>query len=323
MDAAVMDADLGTPDADGPDVWDADIRDADLPDGEISDADLPDGEIPDADLPDVDPPDADLPDAEPPEVGGLPAWARWDQALISVPEGTFVRGSRLPDQPADEKPQRAIAMSAFQIHRDEVSLRAWADCVDAGHCAPPSAGEGCTWPQRERAPRRPVNCVTRAQARVYCQALGGDLPTEAQWAYAARGACNQRGEAVCEQGVDDPDLPWAGVERTCRQVRSAFCLDWAEGPDPVWWRSPDGDSILGLRNMAGNVAEWVRDDYVADAYAADAEVDPFTARPGAPGVVRGGHYATVGIDGLRVADRQPADPSVPRATYGLRCVFTP
>ncbi|MFN3199192.1 MAG: formylglycine-generating enzyme family protein [Bradymonadia bacterium] len=295
------------------------LSDFDLPDIELADAEVPDGAASDAILLDGEASDAAQPDAE----ALPPPWVRWDQDRVRIPAGFFVRGSRLPVHPEREKPQRAIEMSAFEIHRDEVSLRAWADCVEAGACEVPGDGSGCTWPLRDSAPRLPVTCVSRDQARAYCVALGGDLPTEAQWEYAARGACNQRGDGVCEQGIDDPDFPWPGPELGCRQARSQLCPDWSEGPEQVWWRSPDGDSIFGVRNMGGNVAEWVLDDYVEDAYVpveGDA-LDPVVIQPGTPGIVRGGHYATPGVQALRVAHRQPADPATPRPEQGVRCAF--
>ena len=98
-------------------------------------------------------------------------------------------------------------------------------------------------------------------AKAYCQWLGNlsdkpiDLPTEAQWEYAAR----SRGEMVrfatdtgkAEAGVNMAKKPELGI------------MDFSALPQPPGSFPPNP---LGLYDMSGNAAEWVQDFYQPDYY---------------------------------------------------------
>mgnify|MGYP001524192478 FL=1 len=67
----------------------------------------------------------------------------------------------------------------------------------------------------------------------------------------------------------------------------------------------------GLRDMHGNVAEWVLDSYVPDAYgkrAGSSVKDPLVIRPGTPHIVRGGSWED-DPDRLRSAARRASTPA--------------
>ena len=105
----------------------------------------------------------------------------------------------------------------------------------------------------------PVVHVAWDDARAYAQWVGGDLPTESQWEYAARG------------GISDMPFIWGN-----EQVDSSRANIW-EGVFPT--RNDKGDGFVrtapvgsypangyGLYDMAGNVWEWCLDQYRADEY---------------------------------------------------------
>jgi hypothetical protein len=85
----------------------------------------------------------------------------------------------------------------------------------------------------------PAHSVNWKEAANCCAALGGDLPTETEWEYAARaGAANKRGLAVN-----------ANIKE--------YAVFNGKKLAPVASKRPNG---WGLYDMLGNVAEWIKDD---------------------------------------------------------------
>src|SRR6188472_1775439 len=105
--------------------------------------------------------------------------------------------------------------------------------------------------------QHPVVHVSFADALAYAQWTGKDLPTEAEWEFAARG------------GLDDVEFAW-GNELTPNGRHMANTWqgefphehrkeDGFERPPPAPAFPPTG---YGLRDMIGNVWEWTTDWYV-------------------------------------------------------------
>ena len=103
----------------------------------------------------------------------------------------------------------------------------------------------------------PVVHIAYEDAEAYAKWAGKDLPTEAEWEYAARG------------GLDGKNFTW-GDEDT--QLTKPMANTWQgefpyqnlltdkyEGTSPVGSFEPNG---FGLHDMAGNVWEWTSDWYV-------------------------------------------------------------
>jgi serine/threonine protein kinase len=97
--------------------------------------------------------------------------------------------------------ERAPPLDAFCIDAAPVTTEAYKACSDAGDCK--RAATENRWPGitateqaaddllcRERDPRahakEPMNCVDRDMARIYCEAHGARLPSEAEAAFVAR-----------------------------------------------------------------------------------------------------------------------------------------
>jgi formylglycine-generating enzyme required for sulfatase activity len=101
-------------------------------------------------------------------------------------------------------------------------------------------------------------------AQVYGKS-GYRLPTEAEWEYAA----SYDDGRPYPWGKDEPSDSLANAKHTVKNPVDVDTL-------PVGSKSPQGDSKLGIADLAGNVSEWCNDWY-NDSYAAQDTVDPVGA----------------------------------------------
>lgn len=221
------------------------------------------------------------------------------EVMAQVPAGTFMMGST--DGRDDERPVHEVTLSPYEIDKTQVSVAQYRECVEHGKCEParpcpfrPSF-PGYLLPEKEDY--YPITCVTWAQADAYCRWQGKELPTEAQWEFAARGTERRK-------------YPW-GDEVTIDKICS---------PRP--WLCPTasypaGASPFGVLNMVGNGFEWTADWH--GSYPNRPEKDPRGAREGTARVVRGG--GLWGYDfSLRGTLRGKLDPGEPGFLTSFRCV---
>jgi formylglycine-generating enzyme len=156
----------------------------------------------------------------------------------------------------------------------------------------------------------PVTNVTWYGAQAYCEALGRRLPTEAEWEYTARGAAGSL-------------YPW-GNEWNSEAANALGSVRNQDGviiarPQPVGGR-PAGASRDGVRDLAGNVAEWVADWYAPDHYltsAATRDNDPGPAS-GTERVIRGGSWNDLPFF-ARAVQRGKMPPQETSDSVGFRC----
>lgn len=184
-----------------------------------------------------------LPDA-------TPAIEHPDIEYVYVPAGTFQMGEADGE---DTTPLRGVAVSDFYLSRHEVTLAEYRPCVEAGQCRAPREGNLCVWGSTGQE-AHPINCLTWFDAAQFAAWVGGRLPSEAEWEFAARG------------GGADVQWPWGNEAPTCATVAltgpSSGC--GPGGTLPACIRVEGNVPGLGLCDMAGNVAEWLQDSYLPD-----------------------------------------------------------
>lgn len=274
------------------------------------------------------------------------------EGMIGIPGGTFVMGSPRDEKEADPDDELAhtVALHAFCIDRTEVTVRAFRRCVaDEANPKRCRAVPRTTYKTAEdRASfwnslcngavadreEHPINCVDWEMADGYCKWRGAQLPTEAQWEYAAGGPERRR-------------YPWGAAEPGAKWLNACGteCRDMAErNGQPNWEMMFDasdqwpgtaivgtiaGDtSAFGVRDMGGNLLEWVEDWYSPyDAGGPEPLQDPVRAAPpsaGAPTrVLRGGGWASSQMERVRSAYRWRALPEKRSVEWGFRCASSP
>ncbi len=210
---------------------------------------------------------------------------------VWIPPGTFTMGCSVADSECkdDEKPTHPVAIDkGFWLGQTEVTVSAWRPFA-AKHGLEPPTGDADL----------PVIDVNRQQAKDYCAATGGRLPTEAEWEYAARG-----GNPQAYYGVISA-IAW-------------YAKNSGNAPHPVGKKQPNA---FGLYDMLGNVAEWVFDRYY-DKYDLDADATgPGVEEPVAPNsfaVARGGFWQSEATS-LRVSRRSPWLRDGADIPVGFRC----
>lgn len=116
---------------------------------------------------------------------------------------------------------------------------------------------------------RPINCVTHEGAQDFCQWIGGRLPTEAEWEYAALHDGKQVRSVIYPWGNELPEMcvnaNYTDPKRDEVCVLGDLYCKTSEFPYSRSTRTDyfaKGMTPLGLSNMAGNIAEFVEDYYV-------------------------------------------------------------
>ncbi len=220
-------------------------------------------------------------------------------AMVYVPDGSFTMGSE--DGQDDEKPVHTVTLAAYWIDITEVTNGMYASCVLAGVCQAPESKSSSTRSSYYGDPGYadyPVINVNWNQAKAYCRAVGGRLPTEAEWEKAAR-------------GTDGRTYPWGeAIDKTYANYFGGIG-DTA----PVGSYEP-GKSPYGAYDLAGNVWEWVSSQYKSYPFNTSDGRDDLTSTVAR--VLRGGSWY-YDFDLIRSAYRYWDDPSFTAVDIGFRC----
>ena len=180
------------------------------------------------------------------------------------------------------------------------------------------AGPGTTIDGRDEYP---VVHVSYQDALAFAEWLGHDLPTEAQWEYAARGGLAKAAFAWGNEylvGGEHQANTWQGLFPVANSNEDRF-----QGAAPVGCFPANG---YGLYDMIGNVWEWVGDWYypshdTQQDSAGEQGYDP--RQPGVPvKVIKGGSYlcAENYCRRYRPAARHAQETTLGAAHIGFRTV---
>jgi formylglycine-generating enzyme required for sulfatase activity len=265
------------------------------------------------------------PIATPAPVAGVTMmWEKDESEMVYVPAGEFLMGFSESDVEAiraispeaefsveGEKPQHKVFLNAFYIDKYEVTNARYQKCVKAGACNEPS---DTTYYGKADYVQHPVVYVSWYGANAYCRWAGKRLPSEAEWEKAAR-------------GDEERTWPWGN---TFDENRVNFC----DKNCPEWWKHvsvddgyaltapvgsyPEGSSLYGALDMAGNVWEWVADWYDPNYYSQSPYRNPPGPDSGSEKIVRGGSWLN-GFTDIRAGYRYELAPTHQGKDLGFRC----
>jgi len=207
-------------------------------------------------------------------------------------------------------PSQWVLLPSFELLRTEVTVAEYRRCVRHGPCRPPDAPPGSEFATFARTDREdhPVNYVDWTRAQEYCTWVGGRLPSEAEWEWAAssRSTRYARGCAQIVKYEPEPD-PIEGPHD------ADPCGSLEAGTSAVCSR-PAGSSAQGICDLSGNVWEWMADTrhplYCGAPTDGSAWIDP--ADPAR--ILRGGSWRDA-----EHLERLAVQQTVRDADIGFRC----
>jgi len=247
--------------------------------------------------------------------------------MVWIPGGTFEMGS---DVYPEEGPRRTVSVDGFWMDRTEVTNTDFAAFVKAANYVTVAEREtnpgaavfvmpsgnadlstaaswwsyvkGANWKHPggpdtsiEGRDAFPVTALAYEDVAAYAKWKGRDLPTEAQWEWAARAGKPETTDQPKEANT------WQGVFPLINASEDGF-----EGVAPVGCFKPNA---YGLHDMMGNVWEWTSDAY--DMQAPKARV------------IKGGSYLCAPNYCLRYrpAARQRQEEDLGTTHLGFRTVL--
>ncbi|MFC2025726.1 formylglycine-generating enzyme family protein [Chloroflexota bacterium] len=161
--------------------------------------------------------------------------------------------------------QPTIPLNPYWIDMYEVSNHQFSLCLSTGICKE----SDYIYDEKFKNGDLPAVAVTWNEAENYCHWVGGRLPTEVEWRFAA-------------QGPEQRIYPWGnqfdGEKANFCDINCQFNFrhtgyDDGHNTTAPMGSYPDGASWVGAMDMAGNVREWVSDFYPTSYYTNPAQSD--------------------------------------------------
>jgi formylglycine-generating enzyme required for sulfatase activity len=157
---------------------------------------------------------------------------------------------------------RKVELDSYYIDKYEVTNAQYRECVSAQQCGRPSAtklGE-LSYYGNSIYDSYPVVWMTKGNAEQYCAWRGTRLPTLEEWEKAAR-------------GTDQRSYPWGNQTDLTLRANGPGSEDGFQVTAPVG-SFPRGVSPYGAFDMAGNVSEFISDNYVSTSTGLEGRLYP-------------------------------------------------
>ncbi|MDX8391046.1 MAG: SUMF1/EgtB/PvdO family nonheme iron enzyme [Mariprofundaceae bacterium] len=161
--------------------------------------------------------------------------------MINIAAGIFIMGSDDTRTNAQNRPAHRVRTKAYRIDKYPVTEAQYAVFVAAEKYRPPLSWKNGKIPRETEL--HPVTMVSWYNGRDYCAWAGKRLPTEAEWEKAAR-------------GTDARRWPW-GSQMVAGNLNTYYKV----GHTTPVNQYAQGASPYGVMDMAGNVQEWVADEF--------------------------------------------------------------
>ena len=183
---------------------------------------------------------------------------------VWIPPGEFQMGCSADDSECrqDEQPTRKVTFTkGFWIGQEEVTTGQWKAAPGTRPVLPPGAWGGTTYETDWSRIDSPIVNMTWQEARDYCSAVDGRLPTEAEWDYAARAGTSGARYGRLHEIAYYADNTGQGSVNSA--VLSDSALEQTLLSNRNWLQSvfSKNSNTWNVNGMLGNVGEWVEDDY--------------------------------------------------------------
>ena len=239
----------------------------------------------------------------------ITAWCAEPAPRALIPKGTVILGTdkealkkQMADKEAkaewyaDETPSTKTETGAFEIDVHEVTNARYKETIK-DHSFPPNMAE------------HPVVNVLWKEANDFCRAVGGRLPTEAEWVRAARGDTANVypwGNEFNQQNATYMDSSGSGKMKAGSYSAETSGENELGGTRPAG-SVEAGKSPFGVYDMSGNAWEWVDGWYDEGKKLR---------------MLKGGSWLTPS-ESLRVSARLADGGERKFNDYGFRCVYNP
>jgi|GEM_PF-6729417 len=253
--------------------------------------------------PKVRPPEGwEIVDAAP----GHDGWARKVKeprsgiTFVLIAPGTFQMGSPAGEEGrSGEEQQHPVEITrAFYLAETETTQQQYERVAGSN-------------PSYFKGPTLPVESVDWTQSRAFCQQIGCDLPTEAQWEFACRAGTRTPfsfGPTIStDQANYDGNYTYGSGRKGTYRIETVPARTF---PANAW----------GLHEMHGNVWEWCVDGHRAD-FQALSRTDPVQEPSGDTRVLRGGSWFNFPVN-CRAANRYWFAPAFRTGNVGFRVART-
>lgn len=215
------------------------------------------------------------------------------EGMAYIEGGSFLMGN---NDIAEESPEFEAYVEPFYMDMSPVTTEQYEKFLLATQAPEPKF-----WRNAEfNGPKQPVIGITWAEANAYAVWAGKQLPSEAQWEFAARGKENRK-------------YPWGNLEPDPTRCNYG---DYLNMPSIITMHE-EGDSAEGIHDLAGNVYEWTQDCFLPyNPAKRGAAITTGSPRR----VVRGGSWHS-SINDLRCSHRKGLFAESQLTTVGFRCVL--